>query len=147
VIVRAAPWHAWLTTAALLVLSVASPAAAQEQGRGTAGCLATAELRRSLDSLEAHNPVDDARAAIAGGDYRFWAVMRYAVVVPSVPEDRRLSLTPADYRVFEHTGDGHVTVGCETTAGPLADSTDLRWNQVTHTYAAIYNQTLVRLGH
>lgn len=112
-----------------------------------AGCPAMAELRRSLDSLEAHDPVDDARVAIARGDYRFWAVMRFDVVVPSVLEDRRLQLTPADYRVFEHTGDGHVVLGCDTTAGPFVDSTDVRWNQVTHAYAAIYNQTLVRLGH
>jgi hypothetical protein len=73
--------------------------------------------------------------------------MRFDVVVPSVPEDRRLELTPADYRVFEHTGDGRVVLGCETTAGSVVDSTDVRWNQVTHAYAAIYNQTLVRLGH
>ena len=30
----------------------------------------------------------------ARGDYRFWAVMRLDVVVPSVPEDRRRRLTP-----------------------------------------------------
>jgi hypothetical protein len=136
-----------LTAAALLALSLASAAAAQEQERGAAGCPATAELRRSLDSLEAQNPVDDARAAINGGDYRFWAVMGYAVIVPSIPDGRRLGLTPADYRVFEHTGDGRMILSCETTAGSLVDSTDVRWNQVTHAYAAIYNQTLVRLGH
>jgi hypothetical protein len=140
-------WHPRLITAALLVLSAASQAAAQEQGRATGGCPAMAELRRSLDSLEAHNPVDDARAAISEGDYRFWAVMGYDVVVPSVPEDRRLKLAPADYRVFEHTGDGQVILGCETTAGSVVDSTNIRWNQVTHAYAAIYNHTLVRLGH
>jgi hypothetical protein len=139
--------HSQLITAALLVLSLASSAAAQEQGRATAGCPAMAELRRSLDSLEAHNPVDDARAAISGGDYRFWAVMGYDVVVPSVPEDRRLKLAPADYLVFEHTGDGQVILGCQTAAGSVVDSTNVRWNQVTHAYAAIYNQTLVRLGH
>jgi hypothetical protein len=135
-----------LTTAALLLLSLVSPAAAQERGR-EAGCPEMAELRRSLDSLEAHDPVDDARAAISRGDYRFWAVMGYGVVIPSVPEDRQLKLTPARYRVFEHTGDGHLILGCETTAGSLVDSTDVRWNQVTHAYAAIYNQVLVRLGY
>jgi hypothetical protein len=140
-------WHPRLITAALLVLSLTSPAAAQEPGPATARCPTMAQLRRSLDSLEAHNPVDDARAAISGGDYRFWAFMRYDVVVPSVPEDRRVKLAPADYRVFEHTGDGQVIVGCETTAGSVVDSTNVRWNQVAHAYAAIYNQTLVRLGH
>jgi hypothetical protein len=138
-------WYPRLTTAALLVLSLASAAAAQE--RVAARCPATAELRRSLDSLEAHNPVDDARAAISGGDYRFWAVMGVDVIVPSIPEGRRLGLTPADYRVFERTGDGRAILSCETTAGSLVDSTDVRWNQVTHAYAAIYNQTLLRLGH
>ncbi len=128
-----------------LVPAQASPAVAR--GRGAAGCPAMAELRRSLDSLEAHNPVDDARVAIARGDYRFWAVTRLDVVVPSVPEDRRRRLTPADYRLFEHTGDDRVILGCETTAGSIVDSTDVRWNQVTHAYAAIYNQTLVRLGY
>ena len=122
-------------------------APAKEQGRGAPGCPEMAELRHSLDSLEAHNPVDDARAAVSGGDYRFWAVMGHDVVVPSIPEDRRLELTPVDYRVFEHTGDGRVIPRCETTAGSVVDSTDVRWNQVTHAYAAIYNQTLVRLGH
>jgi hypothetical protein len=140
-------WHSRLITAALFVLSLASRVAAQEQGRTAPGCPAMAELRRSLDSLEAHNPVDDARGAISGGDYRFWAVMGDDVVVPSVPEDRRLKLAPADYRVFEHTGDGRVIVGCETAAGSVVDSTAVRWNQVTHAYAAIYNQTLVRLGY
>lgn len=140
-------WHSQLITAALLVLSLASPAAAQEQGRATAECPAMAALRRSLDSLEAHNPVGDARAAISGGNYRFWAVMGYDVVIPSVPEDRRLKLASTDYRVFEHTGDGQVILGCETTAGSVVDSTSVRWNQVAHAYAAIYNQMLVRLGH
>jgi hypothetical protein len=73
--------------------------------------------------------------------------MGYDVVIPSVPEDRRLKLAPTDYRVFEHTGDGQVILGCETTAGSVVDSTNVRWNQVTHAYAAIYNQTLVRLGN
>jgi hypothetical protein len=118
-------WRLRLTTAALLLLSLGFPAAAQERGR-EAGCPEMAELRRSLDSLEAHNPVDDARAAISRGDYRFWAVMRYDLVIPSVPEDRQHKLTPA---------------------GSLVDSTDVRWNQVTHAYAAIYNQALVRLGY
>jgi hypothetical protein len=140
-------WHSHLIAAALLALSLAAPAAAQDHGRATTGCPALAELRRSLDSLEAHNPVDDARAAIGGGDYRYWAVMGYGVVIPSVPEDRRLQLAPTDYRLFEHTGDGQVILGCETTAGSVVDSTNVRWNQVTHAYAAIYNQTLVRLGH
>jgi hypothetical protein len=139
--------HSQLITGALLVLSLASRAVAQEQGRATAGCPEMAELRRSLDSLEAHNPVDDARAAISAGDYRFWAVMGFGIVIPSVPEDRRLKLAPTHYRVFEHTGDGQVILGCETTAGSVVDSTNVRWNQVTHAYAAIYNQTLIRLGH
>jgi hypothetical protein len=62
-------WHTRLITAVLLVLSLASPAAAQEPGPATPGCPAMAGLRRSLDSLEAHNPVDDARAAVSRGDY------------------------------------------------------------------------------
>jgi hypothetical protein len=40
-----------------------------------------------------------------------------------------------------------VILRCETTAGSLVDSTDVRWNQMTHAYAAIYNQTLLRPGH
>ncbi len=106
-----------------------------------------AALRGSLDSLEALNPAEDARTAVSRGDYRFWAVMGYDVVVPSVPDERRLKLAPADYRMFAHTGDGRTILSCETPAGRIVDSTNVRWNRTTHAYAAIYNQTLVRLGH
>ena len=134
-----------VSLAVLALILPRAPASAQRPAlRDVSGCPQLAELRRSLDSLEALDPTADAKAAAERGDRRFWAVMRYDVVVPAVPEPERASLTAANYRVFDHTGDGLTILECESATGPVTDSTDVRWNQAAYAYAAIYNQALLR---
>jgi hypothetical protein len=132
----------------LMILCGHVRAEAQQSTRAQGlGCSQFAELRVALDSLRGLDPAADARAAASRGDHRYWAVMRYDVMIPEVPEATRKSLPAAQYRLFDHTGDGRLILWCTSPGGTtVVDSTDIHWNEAADAYAAVYNQTLMRLG-
>jgi hypothetical protein len=108
-------------------------------------CPADPTLARALDSLQSLDPIRDAQAAAERSDYRFWAVQGYATQIPGVAEPQAIE-KGSGYRVFEHTGDGIISLGCRTQDGQVAlDSTHAMWNRAAYEYALAYNRELQRV--
>ena len=102
-------------------------------------------MARSLDSLNRLNPLDDARASVARGDLRLWAVEGYVLQLPGVPDSAFAGLKQRlGFRVMPWTGDMTMLVRRQTEAGWVVDSTHGMWQGAAYRYAQQYNREVLQ---